>query len=239
MSTFTVTLDELVQSGFDLGLTKDDYPIFDETYRDGLNQKIIDHYAMYEIGLETDGMFRFALNRRMREIMPYYNQLYKSEQITFDPLSTMKFTEDGVTSSEETGSVDSTTNATNTSNSGTDSRSRSVNSELPQVRLAGDEDYATSANDSVGDTNTTGSGESDTTTNETSSGTGDGTMNRTMEGYQGHAAILLMQYRESLLNIDMQVIRDLGNLFMGVWDNGDEFNARGSVFYYGYPYPTI
>ncbi len=92
MSTFTIQLNELVEDGFDLGLGESDYPIFDESYRPLLNRKIIDHYAMYEIGLETESMFKFALNRRMREIMPYYNQLYTSEKIAFDPLSTMKFT---------------------------------------------------------------------------------------------------------------------------------------------------
>lgn len=36
-----------------LGLA--DYPIFDETYRETLNDKIIRHYFMYEIGAETSG----------------------------------------------------------------------------------------------------------------------------------------------------------------------------------------
>lgn len=261
MSTFTIQLNELLEDGYDLGMGKDDYPIFDETYRDLLNRKIFDHYAMYEIGLETESMFKFALNRRMREIMPYYNQLYMSEKIEFDPLSTMKFTETGVSSSdasgtahvdtatESTSETDSTSESTNTTTGSSDSRSRSVNSTMPQVRLAGDEDYATAANDSVSDTNTTGdsegtvaahdatTGTGDTVTDSTTTDTASGTLNRDMQGYQGHAAELLMRYRDSLLNIDMQVIDNLSNLFMGVWDNGDEFASNGRIYYGRLHYP--
>lgn len=42
-----------------LGLA--DYPIFDEAYRNTLNNKIIRHYWMYEIGSETAGLFRWNL----------------------------------------------------------------------------------------------------------------------------------------------------------------------------------
>lgn len=62
------------------------YPIFDESYRATLEEKIIGHYYMDEIGCETVGLWKFYLNQKMREIMPYYNQLYKSELIEFNPL---------------------------------------------------------------------------------------------------------------------------------------------------------
>lgn len=303
MSTFTIMLNDLIESGFDLGLGPSDYPIFDETYRTSLNRKITDHYAFYEIGQETEGIFKFSLNRRMREIMPLYNQLYMSEKIAFDPLSTMDFTEHGVSSADVAttghleadqldhttsdttahgttdtvghsdndsttgGTTDTVTGAESTSTSTSESRSRSVNSELPQVHLSPDEDYATNANDSVGNTTNNGSGTSDSTVGEVSAGTASGstdstgnettdstvgevadstgsttqdttgselssgTLNRTMQGYQGHAAELLMRYRESLMNIDMMVINDLNNLFMGVWDNGDEFSTTNRNYY--------
>lgn len=46
------------------------------TYRDYLNQKIIDHYFGYEIGFETPQMFKHYFNTKLREIMPYYNNKY-------------------------------------------------------------------------------------------------------------------------------------------------------------------
>lgn len=84
MSKYTTELRYLVESHFDLGLK--DYPIFDEAYRETLNQKIINHYYFREIGMETAELFKMYLNMTMNEIMPYYNQLYKSELIKFNPL---------------------------------------------------------------------------------------------------------------------------------------------------------
>ena len=84
MATYTTLVRTLVENHFDLGLK--DYPIFDENYRATLNDKIIKHYYFREIGLETPGLFKFYLNQKLAEIMPYYNKLYKSELIEFNPL---------------------------------------------------------------------------------------------------------------------------------------------------------
>lgn len=86
MAKYTMELRELLALGFHPAL--DDYPIFDEGYRPILNQKILDHYMFREIGLETPDKFNFFLGRKMREIMPYYNKVYESELIRFDPLAT-------------------------------------------------------------------------------------------------------------------------------------------------------
>lgn len=55
-----------------------DFPLWDENYREILCTKILAHYYRREIGLETPSYFVFALNRKMNEIMPYYNLLYKT-----------------------------------------------------------------------------------------------------------------------------------------------------------------
>ena len=55
MSNYTVELRQLIQNGYDIGLK--DYPIFDESYRETLNNKIIMHYWMRERGAETAGLF--------------------------------------------------------------------------------------------------------------------------------------------------------------------------------------
>lgn len=52
------------------------YEIFDELHREELNRKIVDHYLFDEIALTPYSKWQFILNRRMREIMPYYNKLY-------------------------------------------------------------------------------------------------------------------------------------------------------------------
>lgn len=67
-----------------LGL--DAYPIYDESHRDRLNSMICDHFYMREIGAETVSLFRLFLRRTMNEIMPYYNDLYRSAELIVDPL---------------------------------------------------------------------------------------------------------------------------------------------------------
>lgn len=86
MAKFTIEIHSLLERGYNLPL--DQYPIFDEEYRPFLNQKIIEHFYYREIGQETPDRFSFFLARKMNEIMPYYNQLYQSELLQFDPLIT-------------------------------------------------------------------------------------------------------------------------------------------------------
>lgn len=64
------------------------YPIYDESYRSILETKILRHFYTREIGLETVGLWKLKLNTKMNEIMPYYNQLYKSALLEFNPLWT-------------------------------------------------------------------------------------------------------------------------------------------------------
>ncbi len=63
-----------------------DYPIFDTEYKPVLEKKILKHFYTREIGFETYGRWKLALDAKMNEIMPYYNQLYRSELIQFNPL---------------------------------------------------------------------------------------------------------------------------------------------------------
>lgn len=62
------------------------WPIFDETYRVPLEIKILRHFYTREIGEETFGLWQLRLCDRLNVIMPYYNQLYKSELIKFNPM---------------------------------------------------------------------------------------------------------------------------------------------------------
>lgn len=77
------TLGTIVEMGYHLPLNS--YPIFEEEYRQRLNAKIIDHYYFNEIN-GTPDRFSFYLRRKLNEVMPYFNQLYQSECIKFNPL---------------------------------------------------------------------------------------------------------------------------------------------------------
>ena len=65
---------------------------FDEGYRSVLCKKILKHYYLREIGSETVGIWLLWLNTRLEEIMPYYNQLYKSELLKFEPFNDVDVT---------------------------------------------------------------------------------------------------------------------------------------------------
>ena len=63
-----------------------DFPIFDENYREVLETKILRHYYTREIGLETYGLWKLKLQTKLNEIMPYYNKLYQTELLKYNPL---------------------------------------------------------------------------------------------------------------------------------------------------------
>ena len=95
-----------------------DFPIFDEAYRPILEKKILKHYYTREIGLETVGLWKLFLDTKLNEIMPYYNQLYKSELITFNPMYDVDLTRDHqlkrLEDIKETGTQESDTNRNGT-----------------------------------------------------------------------------------------------------------------------------
>lgn len=72
-----------------------DFPIFDESYRNVLETKILKHYYTREIGLETYGLWKLKLDTKLNEIMPFYNQLYKSALLEFNPLYEVDYSKTG------------------------------------------------------------------------------------------------------------------------------------------------
>lgn len=233
---YTVELGCLVESGFDLGLQA--YPIFDEGYRAALNNKIIEHFWFREIGQETPQLFKMMLNRTLNEQMPYFNELYKSTLMEFDPMANVDYTTAGNRSAGhgEERTSDRTDGYSNerretaeqsaTSTSASDART--VNSTAPQMQLSGREDYASSLVDSAsngtnGSTSsaTTSGGDSGTSTSATADKM---TASDTAEyvehvagrqGITGAQAVQMM--RDAIINVDMMVIYSLEPLFMQIW----------------------
>lgn len=91
MAFVTPQLRRVLDMGYDLGLKN--YPIFSESHRQELNEKIVNHFRYREIGYETVTQFIFALNRKMFEIMPFYNQLYESEELEISALTNYSYDE--------------------------------------------------------------------------------------------------------------------------------------------------
>lgn len=84
----TMSINELTENAAPY-IFESDIPFFDEAYRIPLERKILRHYYLREIGSETPERFLLYLNNDMYERMPFYNKLYESELINFNPLYTV------------------------------------------------------------------------------------------------------------------------------------------------------
>lgn len=190
-----------------LGLS--DYPIFDEAYRETLNNKIIRHYWMYEIGSETSGLFRWNLRDAMFMIMPYYNQMYLSEITAKNIQPLIDRTRTIAEDATGTASNAANTSATSTSNA------QDIFSDTPMSALNFDNikagNYASTAD--FADASTTDSGKSD------SSGSYDNKLSRTETGHDKAESELLLIWRDTFVNIDRDVVEDkaLRECFMTIW----------------------
>lgn len=190
-----------------LGLA--DYPIFDEAYRQTLNDKIIRHYWVYETGSETSGLFRWNLRDAMFMIMPYYNQMYSSEIAAkgIRPLIDHART----IAEDATGTASNAANASATSIG----NAQDIFSDTPMSALNFDNikagNYASTAD--FTDSSTTDSGKSD------SSGSYDSKLSRTETGHDKAESELLLIWRETFVNIDRDVVEDkaLRECFMTIW----------------------
>ena len=103
-----------------------DYPIFDEDYRATLNNDIIRHYYMREIGCETLEQFAFRVRGHMIRMMPYYNDLYRAKISAFAAEHMWSSGETSYTERREHHETGSRTTADDSSTTGTLQRSETV-----------------------------------------------------------------------------------------------------------------
>jgi hypothetical protein len=243
MSKYTVELRYIIdneklfpptEGTLSLKSALENYPLYNETYvdpitqetrnrRDEINNKILNHYYFREIGFETVPRFLFHLQRKMNEIMNYYNQMYKSADIEFNPLWNVEMHETYTHTIEGTGNT--TTDNTNV-NSGTDtstSENLNVESDTPQTGVTEADikanTYASKTDyDKRNVSNTLGTqnhltGEINSTDNKTE------TFEKLTEGSSAGLPYsdAIRQWRHIMVNIDMMIIDELKDLFMNVW----------------------
>ena len=208
------------------------FPIFDEEYRTILEKKILNHFYTREICEETVGLWKLRLDTKLNEIMPYYNKLYKSELLEFNPLYTTNLTRTKKTDydSNKNTTNNGTVKSTSESN-GNDTVTNSnvkidLYSDTPQGALTGveNETYLTNARKTSDSGNSSSSTSNSITGNITNSDSSTDALNSTEDyletviGFEGSSASdLLIKYRDTFLNIDMMVIEDLETLFFQLW----------------------
>ena len=100
--------------------------------REELNKRLLNHYKYREIGFETPGRFVDELEIVMCEIMPYYNEMFKSVEImadlenpfdNVDVVETYSETNSTDTSGTSSGNTKSNSSSTGEDNSSTNTKS--------------------------------------------------------------------------------------------------------------------
>ena len=204
MAKYTITIKSLIDNNFDFQMTN--YPIFDENYRNTLNNNILNHYYSNEIGFETASLFRFQLNQTLNEIMPKYNELYKAQKKLINEnalLTNVNLTE------ELEGSNTTETNSTSSSNN----KGKNLFQDTPQGQLSN-----TDIENQTWATNLT-LNENDINDNSVASGTGTNNYIKTIIGNNGNKYNIdvLNDIKNNLMNIDLMIIDELYDLFMQIF----------------------
>ena len=185
-----------------------------------LAQKIIDHYYMEEIGVETVALFKRRVKVAMQEIMEEKLPLIYSAAIKYDPLVNVDYTE--TYAGEKSDTASSTTTSSSTGTATSSSSSLAVNSDTPQGQISktailqGSYASSTAADEVEDNSETTSEG-----TNEgTSESTGTNTYTKRVKGNSGVSATaqkMVEQYRQNIVMIDRDIIQDLSKLFMAIY----------------------
>jgi hypothetical protein len=186
-----------------------DFPIYDESYRSTFEDKLIRHFYFHEINITSIGRWKFMLREKLNLIMPVYNKMYEAVAIKYDPLIDTQMHETYTRNNNLTS--DSSTNG-NVTQKDTSNNSQ-VYSDLPQTTLHGG-DYATNSTQNEGTANSTQNASQ--TANATSNNKE--TYEHDNTGFSSRSQqALLMEYYESLRNVDEMVFNELRELFMLIY----------------------
>lgn len=180
--------------------------------KDRLARKIVDHYYMREIGLETPELFKHYAKVYMQEIMERQFPKIYSNFLEYDPLSNVDFTE---TYTREIAGSSEGTSASNSKNNAT---GQNINNDTPQTRIT-KQDLSSGAYASQVNQSDTSSNIQDKTNAQSSSNTIE-KFTRHEEGDNGVIITnqrLVKEYREIIVAIDEEIINELSKLFMGIY----------------------
>lgn len=219
-STGFNSVDDVISKSWDKIFTTKT-PFFDEAYRKTLCCKILKHYYLREIGCETVGIWKLWVNTKLEEIMPYYNQLYESAKIKFEPLKDTDYTREGNKNGQENKEENRSSDRTFTNEEIVDNTSKNLFSDTPQGALTGvdSETYLTDARKITDNGRNTVNSIDKLTGNNTENNTSEDKYSEHVTGKMGSAnySKLLLDYRNTFLNIDMQVINEFKDLFFNLW----------------------
>lgn len=246
-SDFTMTLGEVIAAGYDtdakLHLSKQWYPLYNEAHRAELNEKIVAHFALREIGYETIEQFIYMLGVTMRENSPWFNERYKAAELLkkSDPLNAYDVWTDNESGSESqssgraTGIQDSTGSSTSDSTQTSKTHSKGYDSDVPATGVVDDfARYASHASESEALTDSSSHGTQSSQSHSESQSVTDYSHDSTTgrgrshtSGRMASATQLARDYADAVLNVDMEIIAVLERLFMQVAATRDTIYDNG------------
>lgn len=188
--------------------------------KDRLASKIVDHYYMREIGYETIALFKHYVKVNMQEIMERYLPLIYSNSINYNPLVNVDYEE--TFTRNITGSGESSGESSSESSSTNNASGLSVNSDTPQQQISKQAILSGSyaSNTGASETESSISDETSSSNSTTNSNTTDETYTKKVKGNSGVSATaqkMIEQYRNNIIAIDEQIIKELDKLFMGLY----------------------
>lgn len=180
--------------------------------KDKLARKIVDHYYMRESGFETIGLFKHYVKVTMQELMEKYLPLIYSASIKYDPLINVDYTE------TFNRTADTTNEGQSNSSSSNNSSSIGINSDTPQGQI----NKATILQGKYASSTAGSENESsiEDQTNTSSSSNNEEEYTKRIKGNSGVSATaqkMIEQYRQNIIAIDSEIIKDLNILFMGLY----------------------
>lgn len=207
-SKVTVELGEIVDNGVDIWDFEHTSFYENEADQKDFEQKFIDRYRFRQIGQETVGRFLHYFRSKVRELTPYYLDLYESVRLMHsveDPFQAYDLTETLERKTTNTGS--------SSSESSDNGSSTTKFSDTPQNYVTEGQigNYLTEVTENDGVNNSSASG--------SSSGTGTEEYTLTRKGNIGVQPLgqEIEAYRKAVINVDEKFFDEFNNLFLMVY----------------------
>lgn len=196
--------------------------------RSELNQRLLNAYKYREIGFETVGRFLDELEITMKEIMPYYNQLFDTVVIMNNipsPFDNVDIVETMEQTSQGNQVIDETSNATSEGNATSSMTGKNVDIDTPQSNISiGDidgVDYASEIRLNEDGSTSTNSATAENESNRTATDSHTSSHTLTRKGNQGVNTYAhdMLEFREAIIDVTNQIINDerIDELFMRVF----------------------
>ena len=208
MSKYTLELNQIVNS-VDFSLFDFEYNLYDNELKEAFEQKFIDHFYFYEIGLTPIARFKKALQIKLNDIFPYYKQLYQTELRCND----IDFMLNKDLKEEYTRQLTGNSSVNQSSTSTSNDTSLNINNDTPQNKIDDLDQFMTSASKNTDNSTMSSNGTNNAENNSTE------TYSLVSQGNIGvtSSAELLEKWRNVLINIDQLIFEECNDLFMLIY----------------------